>query len=221
MDTHPLPIQEPVVIASHNPGKLLEIRALLHGISQKSMSAQALHLSSPAETEATFEGNAHLKAIKASNATQKVALADDSGLCVDVLEGRPGIHSARWAREAGGWTEAQEKLQKALDESGQGGGPVTAKLHCSLAIAWPSGYTRVFSGQVQGELVWPPRGENGSGFDAMFVPEGYIETFAEMSPTAKSKIDARSVAFSKLKEELVDAGFSETAISTDAASPGV
>ncbi len=186
----------PLVFASHNTGKLREIKALLdpHGIVIE--SAAELRLAEPEETENSFASNALLKAKAASPATGLPALADDSGLSVDALGGAPGVHSARWAgaeRDFGRAmrrVEIELKLACATDHR--------ARFVCVLAVAWPDGHSEIFEGDARGRLVFPPRGGGGFGYDPIFVPDGYAETFGEMDPAAKHKISHRAVAFRRL-----------------------
>lgn len=197
-----LPQRAPVLIASHNVGKLEEIRELLDGIGQSVLSAVALGLKSPAETQTSFAGNALLKAQTASRETGLVALADDSGLCVDVLKDEPGIYTARWAREAGGWSAAHRAMNEKLQSMQAWEDTVTARLHCALALAWPDGRHAVATGAVTGNLTWPARGLHGGGFDAMFVPDGQDVTFAQMEPAQKALVDARAIAFQNLLSQI-------------------
>ncbi len=187
---------EKLVIASHNPGKIAEIAALLAPWDVAVVSAASLGLDEPEETAATFAGNAGLKARAAVDGSGLPALADDSGLCVDALDGRPGIHSARWAEVGNGrdFRHAMERLEKAL------AGEVRRAAHftCTLALAWPGGHVEYFDGRVDGTLVWPPRGGNGFGYDPVFLPDGHDITFGEMAPAAKNAITHRARAFEKL-----------------------
>lgn len=188
--------EEKLVIASHNAGKLAEIAALLAPWDVAVVSAASLGLGEPEETAATFAGNAGLKARAAVEESGLPALADDSGLCVDALGGRPGIHSARWAEYGNGrdFRHAMEKLEKAL----AGETDRAAHFTSVLALAWPDGHIEYFDGRVEGALVWPPRGANGFGYDPVFVPGGHDITFGEMEPAAKNAITHRSRAFEKL-----------------------
>ena len=183
-----------LVIASHNAGKVREIGDLLAPFSTKVVSAGELGLAEPEETGATFAANAELKARAAARAANLPALADDSGLAVDALGGDPGIYSARWAGPSKDFSAAMALVNERIgDEPDRGG-----RFVCALALAWPDGHCEIFEGVVEGELVWPPRGENGFGYDPMFKPLGHAETFGEMDPMAKHAISHRADAFRKL-----------------------
>jgi len=183
-----------LVIASHNAGKVREIGDLLapHGVEV--VSAGDLDLAEPEETGATFVENAVIKAEAAARAARLPALADDSGLAVHALGGRPGIHSARWAGPGRDFALAMRKLEDAL----AGHADRTAHFACALALAWPDGHVETVEGTVHGTLVWPPRGANGFGYDPMFVADGRDRTFGEMEPAAKHAISHRADAFRKL-----------------------
>lgn len=189
-----------LVIATRNPGKLGEFADLLAPFGAQIVSAAALGLAVPDETGASFAANAELKARAAAAAAGHPALADDSGLVVSALDGRPGIHSARWAGEAGDFSAAMARIQRELgaaaDRDGREGR--SAWFACALALAWPDGHCNIFEGRVDGTLVWPPRGENGFGYDPMFAANGHGETFGEMAPAAKHAISHRADAFGKL-----------------------
>lgn len=159
---------ERLVLASHNPGKLVELRTLLRAWGLELASAGGLGLPEPAETGESFEANARIKALSAAAASDLPALADDTGLVVPVLAGAPGVHTARWADEHGGWRKARRTLaeQTGLLESE---GPVQAELHCALCLAWPDGEAVVASAVVSGTLHWPPEPAL-PGFAAMFEP---------------------------------------------------
>jgi XTP/dITP diphosphohydrolase len=187
-----------IVIASHNPGKVREIAALLapHGVAV--VSAAALGLPEPEETETSFAGNAELKARAAASAGGLPALADDSGLCVAALAGAPGIYSARWAGPDKNFAAAMERVRREL-----GNNPDRrAHFVCALALAWPDGDLVAVEGAVHGSLVFPPRGSRGFGYDPIFVPEGHRQTFGEMDPAAKHAISHRAQAFAKLVASL-------------------
>lgn len=196
-----------LVIATHNAGKLKEIAALLapHGV--KCLSAGSLGLAEPAETGTTFAENALIKARAAAEASGIVALADDSGLAVDALGGRPGVYTADWAErqwfegEPGrDWYMAMGKVEGMLAALGPDT-PRGCAFHCVLALAWPDGEYAIYEGRVPGSLVWPPRGELGFGYDPVFVPEGREFTFAEIDPAEKHLISHRADAFAKLTSE--------------------
>lgn len=198
-----------LVIASHNQGKVREIRALLSAYGIEPVSAGELGLPEPEETGTTFAENALLKAHAAAQGAGLPALADDSGLCVAALDGAPGVYTADWAETKsfeGGpgrdWYMAMGKVEGKLAELG----PETdrsAYFTCTLALAWPDGHAEIFEGRVHGSLTWPPRGVMGFGYDPVFVPAGRSETFAELDPNEKHAISHRADAFAKL----VDAVF--------------
>jgi XTP/dITP diphosphohydrolase len=193
-----------LVIATHNEGKLREIRDLLapHGI--ECVGAAELDLPEPEETGVTFVDNAELKAREAADLSGLPALADDSGLSVDALHGRPGIHSARWAEDEDGNRDFNRAMMRVWDEveaAGPDGGH-DAHFVCALSIAWPDGAIESFEGRVHGTLVWPPRGTNGFGYDAMFVANGDERTFGEIEPAAKHAVSHRAAAFAKLTAAL-------------------
>ena len=193
-----------LVIATHNEGKLREIRDLLapHGI--ECVGAAELDLPEPEETGVTFVDNAELKAREAADLSGLPALADDSGLSVDALHGRPGIHSARWAEDEDGNRDFNRAMMRVWDEveaAGPDGGH-DAHFVCALSLAWPDGAIESFEGRVHGTLVWPPRGQNGFGYDAMFVANGDERTFGEIEPAAKHAVSHRAAAFAKLTAAL-------------------
>lgn len=187
-----------LVIASHNPGKVREIDALLAPFGAEVISAGALGLTEPVEDGDSFIANAEIKARAAAEAAGLPALADDSGLVVPALDGRPGIHSARWAGPDKDFTVAMEKVWRALD-----GGAPAAHFACALSLCWPAEAGRAahiesFEGAVHGRLIWPPRGDRGFGYDPMFIPNGFEITFGEFDPEAKHAISHRAEAFNKL-----------------------
>jgi len=183
-----------LVIASHNPGKVREIAALLEGHGLDVVSAAELDLPEPEETGTTFVMNAELKARAAADLSGLPALADDSGLCVDALGGDPGIFSARWGGEAKDFGRAMRLVQERMGEDA----PRDAHFVCALALAWPDGHVEWFEGRVEGCLVWPPRGTKGFGYDPMFVASGRTETFGEMDQDEKHRISHRADAFGQL-----------------------
>ena len=196
-----------LVIATHNAGKLKEISALLDPHGMKCISAGSLGLPEPPETGTTFVENALIKARAAAEASGMVALADDSGLSVDALGGRPGVYTADWAErqwfegEPGrDWYMAMGKVEGMLQQLG----PDTdrsASFHCVLAVAWPDSEHATYEGRCPGALSWPPRGTLGFGYDPVFVPEGAEKTFAEIDPDQKHAISHRADAFAKLVAE--------------------
>ena len=188
-----------LVIASHNEGKVREIRALLAPYRMDVVSAKELDLPEPVETGTTFFANAELKAKSAADLSGLPALSDDSGICVDALHGDPGVYTADWAETPNGrdWTLAMTKVEQALADAGPDAAR-DAHFVCVLALAWPDGHVQWFEGRVDGTLVWPPRGDRGFGYDPMFVPAGQDETFGEMDPQAKHAISHRADAFRRL-----------------------
>ena len=185
-----------LVIASHNAGKVREIAELLgpHGVEP--ISAGELDLPEPEETGTTFVANAELKARIAADLSGLPALADDSGLCVDALGGDPGIFSARWAGESKDFDLAMRLVEDRLNEEPDMAR--SAHFVCALALAWPDGHVEWFEGRVDGTLVWPPRGGNGFGYDAMFLPDNGAQTFGEMDAATKHAISHRADAFRQL-----------------------
>jgi len=183
-----------LVIASHNPGKVREIADLLALHGAEVVSAGDLGLPEPVEDGASFRANAAIKANAAAAASGLPALADDSGLAVEALNGEPGIHSARWAGPDKDFGVAMEKVEAAL----AGARDRRAHFACALALAWPDGHVETFEGAVHGRLAWPPRGDKGFGYDPMFVPDGHEITFGEMAPDDKHAISHRARAFAKL-----------------------
>ncbi|HEY0105920.1 MAG TPA: non-canonical purine NTP pyrophosphatase [Rhizomicrobium sp.] len=185
-----------LVVASHNPGKVREIVALLAPWRLHVIGAAELEIAEPAETEETFAGNAALKARFAADATGHIALADDSGLSVAALGGAPGVTSARWAGPNGNFSAAMARVEQEL--MAKGATDLSAKFVSALALALPHEPARIFEGEVHGRLVFPPRGANGFGYDPIFVADGESLTFGEMDPAAKLKINHRTRAFEKL-----------------------
>lgn len=184
---------EKLVLATHNPGKVMEIGHMLAPYGIDVVSAGDLGLPEPEETGTTFTENAVLKAILAAQAANLPALADDSGLCVNALGGNPGVYSARWAGPDKNFAKAMEKINGTLETTTDR----SAYFACVLALAWPDGDCEIFEGRIDGELVWPPRGANGFGYDPMFVPQDDTLTFGEMKPEEKQKISHRARAFEK------------------------
>lgn len=186
-----------LVIASHNPGKVREIAELLGPYGVEPISAASLDLPEPAETGTTFIANAELKAMAAADLSGLPALADDSGLCVEALNGDPGIFSARWAGPDKDFGLAMRLVEEKLAAAGPDAGR-DAHFICALALAWPDGHVEVFEGRIDGVLVWPPRGQQGFGYDPVFVPDGHAVTFGEMDPAAKHAMSHRARAFAQL-----------------------
>jgi XTP/dITP diphosphohydrolase len=185
-----------LVIASHNQGKVREIAALLEGRGLDVVSAKELDLPEPEETGTTFVMNAELKARAAADLSGLVALADDSGLCVDALNGDPGIFSARWGGEDKDFGRAMALVEEKLGEVPNA--PRDAHFICALALAWPDGHVEWFEGRVDGTLVWPPRGDKGHGYDPVFQPIGHDVTFGEMDEALKNDISHRGDAFRQM-----------------------
>ncbi len=206
-----------LVIASHNEGKVREIRELLGPYGIEPVSAAELDLPEPDEIGTTFIDNADLKARAAADLSGLPALADDSGLCVEALGDRPGIFSARWAMaephvdpaagpgEIAGARDFGVAMERVQDELEALGPEVSRNAHfiCALALCWPDGHSEWFEGRVDGTLAWPPRGDKGFGYDPMFVPAGREQTFGEMDPADKHAISHRANAFRKLVAALL------------------
>jgi XTP/dITP diphosphohydrolase len=202
----PRQLTPPVVIATHNPGKLKEMRELMAPFGIEMQSAYELGLAEPEETGATFAENARIKALAAAKATGRAAFADDSGLVVEALGGEPGIYSARWAGPDKNFSSAMQRIQTLLVERGA---TSPDKRRCAfiaaLCLAWPDGHTEEFEGRVDGTAVWPPRGDRGFGYDPLFLPDGFDRTFGEMSaeekhglPPKNQGLSHRARAFLKL-----------------------
>jgi len=191
-----------LVIASHNEGKVREIEALLGPYGIQPVSAKSLDLPEPEETGTTFVANAELKALQAADLSGLPALADDSGLCVEALNGDPGIFSARWAGPGKDFGLAMKLVEDNLAATGPDA-VRDAHFVCALALAWPDGHVEWFEGRVDGVLVWPPRGEHGFGYDPMFLPDGHERTFGEMMPDEKTPLTHRAAAFRQLVEAVL------------------
>ncbi len=202
------PITGRLVIATHNPGKLREIRELLAPYGVEAISAGELGLGEPEETGTTFRENARIKAEAAAAAVRMPAFSDDSGLVVDALGGEPGIHSARWAGPEKNFMGAMTEIEIQLETHGATGlQSRTARFIAALCVAWPDGHVEEFEGRIDGVLVWPPRGDEGFGYDPMFLPAGYDRTFGEMTSEEKHGLPPngpglshRARAFLKLAE---------------------
>lgn len=188
-----------LVIASHNAGKIREIGALLKPFGVTVVSAGDLGLDEPEETEDNFAGNARIKAHFAAKATGLPALSDDSGITVDALDGQPGVYTADWAETPNGrdFPMAMTKVWTLLEEK-SAPEPRSAAFNCTLCLAWPDGHDEIFEGIVRGAVSWPMRGDQGFGFDPIFVPEGHSQTFGEMDPAQKHAMSHRADAFAKL-----------------------
>jgi len=225
--------EKELVIATHNPGKVKEIADLLNPYIEKFYSAGELGLSESEETGSTFEENAVLKARAAVEESGKPALADDSGLAVNALNGQPGIYSARWAGPEKDFNAAMRKVNNELIKASSRSSlssrrkpgscssepedsvlrrnnefieDRSAAFICVLALAWPDGHVETFEGRVKGNIIWPPKGDKGFGYDPVFIADGYDITFGEMDPVEKHKISHRANAFKKL----VDLCFQKT-----------
>ena len=201
-----------LVVATHNPGKLAEMRELLAPYGIAAISAGALALAEPDENGMTFAENACIKAVAAASAAALPALADDSGLVVEALDGEPGIHSARWAGPDRDFRRAMETIEQQLRQRGATTAERRrAQFVSALCLAWPDGHTEQFEARVAGTLVWPPRGERGFGYDPMFLPDGQQRTFGEMSSEVKhglpprgKGLSHRARAFLKLAEACLE-----------------
>ena len=187
-----------LLVATHNAGKLEEITELLAPYGVEVVGAKEMNLPEPEETGTTFVENARIKAHAAAKATGLPALADDSGISVDALDGAPGVYTADWAETPKGrdFIMAMGKTHDALLKTGAEQ-PWTARFNCTLVLAWPDGTDAVFPGVMEGKVVWPMRGDNGHGYDPIFQPEGFDITFAEMTSDEKNRISHRADAFAK------------------------
>lgn len=196
-----------LVVATHNKGKLWEIQQLLNPYGVTAVAAGDLGAPEPEETGETFEENAQLKALIAAFATGQFALADDSGLSVEALGGAPGIYSARWAGEERDFRIAMQRVEDELQAKGaREPSQRRAEFICVLCLANPVGSVQFFEGRVPGRLIWPPRGTNGFGYDPIFVPDGYEQTFGEMEPAQKYELSHRARAFDAFKAAIIQSG---------------
>lgn len=191
-----------LVIATHNKGKLAEMADLLAPYGLECVTAASLGVAEPDETGMTFEANAELKARHTANATQLPSLADDSGLCVNALDGDPGVYTANWAGPKRDWMRAMRMVEAALD----GAADRRGRFVSVLSIAWPDGHAETFRGEVHGTLVWPPRGTKGFGYDPVFMPEGETQTFGEMEAAKKHTMSHRAVAFARFRDACLASG---------------
>jgi len=203
-----------LVIATHNPGKLAEMRELLQPYGIDAVSAGELGLGEPEETGTSFRANARIKAAAAARAAGLPAFADDSGLAVDALGGEPGIYSARWAGADKNFQYAMQTIEDKLRER-DATSPSQRQAHfvSALCVAWPDGHVEEFEATVDGTLVWPPRGDQGFGYDPMFLPDGHARTFGEMPseekhglPPRGKGLSHRARAFVKLAEACLARG---------------
>jgi len=190
-----------IVLATHNAGKVREVAELLAPWKLEVISAGALGLPEPAETEESFVGNARIKALAAARASGLPALADDSGFSVAALDGAPGVRTADWAETPNGrdYAMAMGKVETLARHAADR----RAWFSCALVLAWPDGHTEDFLGEAHGHWTWPPRGTNGFGYDPMFVPNGHSQTFGEMTPQAKHAISHRAAAFALLSSAVL------------------
>lgn len=190
-----------LLVATHNEGKAEEIADLLGAYGVSITTAGSLGLPVPDETEDSFVGNARIKAHAAAKASGLPSLADDSGICIDALDGAPGIHTADWAETPNG-RDFHRAMRHTWDNLEKVAAPYPRKAQfcCTLVLAWPDGHDEVFEGVLPGQIVWPMRGEQGHGYDPIFQPDGYDLTFGEMDRWKKNRISHRSAAFRKLSE---------------------
>ena len=194
---------EKIVIATHNKGKLEEFAELFkpHGVT--TFSAGGLGLTEPEETEDSFRGNARIKALFAMEYSGQIAISDDSGLCVDALAGEPGVYTADWAGPTRDWNQAMRWVEEKL-QSVHATTPALrkAQFKCTLCVMWPDREERFYEGVAHGQLIWPPRGALGHGYDPVFVPDGQDQTFAEMTHAKKNSLSHRGLALTKLLHDL-------------------
>ena len=196
---------ERLVLATHNPGKVREMQALLSPYGIELVSAGDLGLAVPEETEATFVGNATLKAMAAANGSGLTALSDDSGIEIAALDGAPGVVSADWAGSDKDFSRAMQRVHDSMVARGaEFGAGALANFTSVLCLAYPGDPAQCFEGKVFGHLVWPPRGANGFGYDPIFVPDGHQRTFGEMTADEKHRISHRAVAFAKFADACLE-----------------
>ncbi|MGG6429874.1 RdgB/HAM1 family non-canonical purine NTP pyrophosphatase [Acetobacter ghanensis] len=188
-----------LVLATHNAGKLAEFSALMAEFGITVLSAGELNLPEPEETATTFAGNAAIKALAAAQAANLPALADDSGLCVSALGGAPGIYSARWAGPEKDFNGAMARIEEGIGQDER-----NAWFVCVLCLAFPDGRTQSFEGRIDGQIVWPPRGANGHGYDPIFEPENETRSFAQMTDEEKNAISHRARAFAAFRKACLD-----------------
>ena len=192
---------EKIIIASHNEGKVSEIKDLLKNYNLNIISSSELGIDEPEENGSSFEENALIKSSTTSKLSKTISISDDSGLCVNSLNGDPGIYSARWAGPDKDFLYAANEINKSLIEKKSK--DLSAYFICVLAVSWPDGDYKTFKGRVDGTLTFPPRGNNGFGYDPIFIPKGYESTFGEMEPKYKHSISHRNKAFELLSKELL------------------
>lgn len=186
------------VIASHNAGKIREIADLIAPFGLRAIGAHEAGLDEPEETEDSFSGNALLKARAGAATSGRVSLADDSGLAVTALGGAPGVYSARWAGSPRDFNAAMARVHEDLDA--KGARDRSARFVCVLALSHPDGATATFEGAVDGQIVWPPRGDQGFGYDPVFQPDGHDRTFAQMDAAEKHALSHRARAFAAMTD---------------------
>ncbi|SNT74994.1 RdgB/HAM1 family non-canonical purine NTP pyrophosphatase [Paracoccus seriniphilus] len=188
-----------LLVATHNAGKLEEMRALLAPYGVEVLGAAEAGLAEPEETEDNFVGNARIKARAAVQATGLPALSDDSGICVDALNGAPGVYTADWA-ETGNGRDFAMAMQRTWNEleAVKAPEPRQAQFRCTLVLMWPDGHDEVFEGVLPGRVVWPPRGAEGHGYDPIFMPDGYSDTLGEMSAEMKNSLSHRALAVQQM-----------------------
>jgi len=193
-----------LIVASHNQGKIKEIKNLLKPFKFKVYSASDFNIAEPKETGKTFIANSIIKAMAVADGSNCLALADDSGLCINSLEGKPGIYSARWAGKYKDFDLAMKRVEKELNKIPSNSKRIRrAHFCCALTLCYPAGKTISFEGKVFGHLQFPARGLNGFGYDPIFIPDGYKKTFGEMNFSYKERISHRQIAFNKLKKYLI------------------
>ncbi len=193
--------QSTVVLASHNSGKLSEMQDLMAPYNVKVVSSDELNLSEPIEDGKTFAENALIKARIAAKESGKIAIADDSGLCVEALNNAPGVHSARWALNSEGERDFYKAMEKLHEQIGDN--PNRKAFFISvLAVVWPNGHEEIFEGCINGRITWPPKGTGGFGYDPIFTPDGHEKSFAEMKKEEKKSISHRALAFQSLTKAL-------------------
>ena len=195
-------LDDEIVIASHNKGKISEFSDLFKDYNLNLSSSSDYNIEEPEENGSSFTENALIKAKATMLGSEKISISDDSGLCVDCLNGEPGIYSARWAGPNKDFSAAMEKINKKLFEMDSEN--TNAYFFCALAVVWPNEEYKVYEGAVHGSLSFPPRGNLGFGYDPIFIPTGFDISFGEMEPLKKHSISHRAIAFDKLKKELLD-----------------
>ena len=191
-----------IVIASHNKGKITEFSDLFKDYKLKLFSSADYNIEEPEENGSSFADNALIKAKATMLGSGKISISDDSGLCIDCLNGEPGIYSARWAGPNKDFSVAMEKVNEKLFEMDSKN--TNAHFFCALAVVWPNGEYKLYEGAVHGNLRFPPRGNLGFGYDPIFIPKGFDISFGEMEPLKKHSMSHRAIAFNKLKSELLD-----------------